>query len=169
MSTTPPARLDVRTIADEAVDGSRFLERLPDAARDRLASMLRPATYGPGEVVLREGTTTPFLAIVARGRVALRLLVPERGPTTVLTVEPGELLGWSVLVPPYRSTATAVALEPTELAVIDGADLRTAMGEDASLAAAVLPRVLEAVAGRLGESWYQLLDLFAGSSGVEPW
>jgi CRP-like cAMP-binding protein len=168
MTSTPPARLGARTTADEAVEGSRFLERLPDAARARLTGMFRMVACVQGEVVLREGSITPFLAIVASGRVALRLLVPERGPTTVLTVEPGELLGWSVLVPPFRSTATAVALEQTELAVIDGPALRAAIEDDASLAAAVLPRVLEAVAGRLGESWYQLLDLFAGA-GVEPW
>ncbi len=168
MTSTPPARLASDAGPEAIAEAARFIARLPDPARSRLAAMLRPAAYDPGEVVLREGAVTPFLALVSRGRVALRLMVPERGPTTLMTVEPGELLGWSALVPPYRSTATAVALEATELAVIDGPALREALETDPALAAALLPRVLEAVASRLGESWYQLLDLFAGS-GVEPW
>ena len=35
------------------------------------------------------------------GRVALRVRVPERGPPTILTVEPGDVVGWSALVPPF--------------------------------------------------------------------
>ena len=51
------------------------------------ARAARPAsTYGAGTEILREGDPTSALGIVASGRVALRLRVPERGPTTVLTV-----------------------------------------------------------------------------------
>ena len=46
MTPTPPARLGARPAADEAVKGSRFLERLPDAARARLTAMYL-ATFAP--------------------------------------------------------------------------------------------------------------------------
>ncbi len=150
-----------------AVQASAFVEGLPNPARERLLGLVRHASFVAGEVVLREGAQTPFLGVVASGRVALRLMVPGRGETTVLTIESGELLGWSALVAPYRSTATAVALEQTEVGIVDADVLRAEM-DDPAFAAAILSGVLVAVAGRLGESWYQLLDLF-GASGREPW
>ena len=36
-----------------------------------------------------------LFGVVIKGRVALRTLVPERGMVTILTVEPGDIFGWS--------------------------------------------------------------------------
>ena len=105
-----------------------FGTRLPEAAVARLDPHVRRATFQTGAEILREGAPTPALGIVVSGRVALRLRVPERGPTTVLTAEPGNIVGWSAVVPPHRATSTAVALVPTELLLLDGEALRAAAG-----------------------------------------
>lgn len=126
-------------------------------------------TFAAGDVILREGTDTETFGIVLGGRVALRLLVPERGAVTVMTVEPGDVLGWSALVPPYRATSTAVAVEPTRLLAFESAPLRKALQEDPALAATVYPRVLEAVARRLGATRHQLLDLYGGDQKAAMW
>ena len=107
-------------------------------------------------------------ATVVDGRLAIRLKVPGRDVVTVLTVEPGDLIGWSALVPPHRATSTIVALEPTTVVAFDGSRLRAALEADPRLAAAVLPRVLDAVARRLTATRTQLLDLFARTE-QEPW
>ena len=107
---------------------------------------------------------TPAFGIVASGRVALRLLVPERGTVTILTVEPGDIVGWSAIVPPYRATSTAVAVEPSRILTIDAITLRRSLRDDPALAATVYPRVLEAVARRMGATRHQLLDLYARES-----
>ena len=116
--------------------------------------------FAAEDVILHEGADTDTFGIVLEGRVALRLLVPERGAVTVMTVEPGDVVGWSALVPPYRATSTAVAVEPTRLLAFESAPLRKALQEDPALAATVYPRVLEAVARRLGATRHQLLDLY---------
>ena len=134
----------------------------------RLEPHVRRATYDAGAEILREGDPTSALGIVVSGRVALRLRVPERGPTTVLTVEPGNIVGWSAVVPPHRATSTAVALVPTELLLLDGEALRAQLDADPALAAAVYRSLLEAVAHRLNGTRMQLLDLFA-QHGDEPW
>jgi CRP-like cAMP-binding protein len=125
--------------------------------------------YGADEVILREGVDTDPFAIVLEGRVALRLLVPERGSVTILTVEAGDVVGWSALVPPHRSTSTAIAIEPTRLLAFEATALRRALREDPALAATVYPRVLEAVARRLGATRHQLLDLYARDVDWVPW
>lgn len=105
---------------------------------------------------------------MTKGRVALRTHVPERGDFTILTVEPGDVYGWSALVPPYRATSTAVAIEAVEAITFEGPALRGALREDAALAQALYPRVLVAVARRLNATRVQLLDLFAAEQ-VRTW
>ena len=126
-------------------------------------------TFAAGDVILHEGADTETFGIVLDGRVALRLLVPERGAVTVMTVEPGDVVGWSALVPPYRATSTAVAVEPTRLLAFESAPLRKALQEDPALAATVYPRVLEAVARRLGATRHQLLDLYGRDAEAVVW
>ena len=134
----------------------------------RLAEMGTEVSYDAGAAILREGEPTPFLGVVVEGRVGLRLSVPERGDQTVVTIEPGELVGWSAVVPPYRASANAVALEPTRLLAFDAARLRDLLATDREAAAELLPILLATMSDRLMTSWHQLLDLFAGQA-AEPW
>lgn len=145
------------------------LDRLTPSAHARLAELARPVDFAAGASVLREGVDTPFLGAVIEGRVALRLRIPERGERlTIVTVEPGELLGWSAVVAPFRATVDAFATEPTRILAIDAAALRERLQVDCELAGELLPLVLESVSGRLAASWQQLLDLF-GTREVTPW
>ncbi len=145
-----------------------FGARLPEAELGRLQAHARSASYEAGAEILREGDLTRDLGIVVQGRVALRLRVPERGMTTVLTVEAGEIIGWSAVVPPHRSTSTVIAVVPTDLMLLDGAALRTELDADPVLAAAVYRSLLEALAARLTGTRMQLLDLFSQHRD-EPW
>ena len=92
----------------------------------------------------------------------------ERGDLTFLTVEPGDIYLWSALVPPYRATSTAVAIETLEAITFEGPALRAALREDAALAQALYPRVLVAVERRLNATRVQLLDHFAAKE-VRTW
>lgn len=145
------------------------LDRLSPAVHARLAELARPVDFPSGSTILREGTDTPFLCAVLGGRVALRLRVPERGDrVTIVTVEPGDLLGWSAVVAPYRATVDAIATEPTRLLAIEAVALRARLAVDCELAAELLPLVLESVSERLSGSWQQLLDMFRPGE-AEPW
>jgi CRP-like cAMP-binding protein len=144
------------------------LDRLPAGARAELDAVGFVLEFEPGREILRAGLSTPFLAVVERGRIALRLRVPERGPVTIATVERGELLGWSAVVAPYRVTADAVATEPVRLLAIDARSLRERLARDPALAAHLLPIVLESMSERLSASWDQLLDVL-GPQAWEPW
>jgi CRP-like cAMP-binding protein len=137
-----------------------FGASLDDPTIGRLSALARRRTAKAGEVLLVEGGRSDEFGVVVTGRLALRMLVPERGMVTILTVEPGDLYGWSAIAAPQRATSTVVAIEPSELIAFDGMDLRLALAEDDRLAAALYPRVLEAVSRRLSATRLQLLDLF---------
>lgn len=149
--------------------GTTVLERLSPQVLARLSEIARSVEYAPGATVLREGTDTPFLGAIQAGRVALRLRVPELGDRlTIVTCEPGELIGWSAVVAPYRVTVDAIATEPTRIIAFDAPALRERLVADWELASELLPLVLESVSVRLSGSWQQLLDMF-GPRMPESW
>jgi CRP/FNR family transcriptional regulator, cyclic AMP receptor protein len=165
-----PADVPARATAtiDESLAAAWLTHGLEPEMRSRLASLGRLEILPEGSTITREGEPTRDCGVVLRGRVALRMRVPERGMVTILTVEPGDVVGWSALVPPYRATSTAVALESTELALFDGERLRTELTRQPELAAQVYPMLLQAVSRRLEGTRLQLLDLFT-QRWVEPW
>lgn len=156
-----------------ALSASWFGAGLSPEAVARLAGIAELKDVVAGTELTREGQVTEAFAIVLSGRVALRTLVPERGMVTILTVEPGDIVGWSAIVPPHRGTATAIAIEPVRLLELPGERLRALLRSDYALAASVYPRVLQAVGRRLAATRLQLLDLFAreewGRQEIQPW
>lgn len=163
MSETPNRGVGFEPTVDGALRG------MPAPPRQRLLEIAHRERFGQGETILHEGDDTPFLGVIERGRVALRLRVPERGERmTFVTIEPGELVGWSALVAPYRATADAVATEDTGLLAVDATELRALLERDPEVAAAFLPIVLETVSRRLSSSWHQLMDTFT-SRMYGPW
>lgn len=165
-----PAESSVDSVAAlaDALAGAWLTTDLSPEVRDRLARIGRLELLPANSTLTRETEITADCGIVLRGRVGLRMRVPERGMVTILTVEPGDIVGWSAVVPPYRATSTAVTIEPTEIALFEGAHLRDELGRDSRLAAEFYPLVLRAVSRRLQGTRLQLLDLFAQQS-AEPW
>ena len=139
-----------------------FAAGLSPEAQLSLARLARRYQAPAGTTLLAEGEAVRELGIVLRGRVSVRTLVPERGLVTILTVEPGDIFAKSALVPPYRSTATVVAIQDVDVIALDAARLRAALAADCVLSAALYPRLVEAISRRLDATRLQLLDLFAG-------
>lgn len=54
----------------------------------------------------------------------------DHGSPTVLTVEAGDVFGWLAVVPPFRATSTAIAIEPSEVFGCEARALRDALNED---------------------------------------
>ena len=127
-----------------------FGARLPEAAIARLEPHVRTASYEAGAEILREGDPTMALGIVARGRVALRLRVPERGDDH----DPDGRAGRHHRLVGGRPAASGDldgrrARSRASLLLLDGAELRAELDADPELAAAVYRSLLEAMAHRL--------------------
>lgn len=161
--------MDDRTRVAHELASSWFGTGLSAHARDRLLDVSRLAAFAAGATLMREGDEPSFLAIVAEGRVALRMAVPERGSVTILTVERGDVVGWSAIVRPHRATSTAVTTEPTTLLILEADGLRRLLEADLALAATLYPRLLEALGRRLTATRQQLLDLYAPEPEPVPW
>ena len=138
-----------------------FGRDLAPETQERLAKLGTLEDFGADTVVLREGEDARNMGILISGRLSLRTLVPERGPITILSIEPGDIFGWSAALGDMQTQSTAVATLPSQALMIDGARLRAALKEDHALAASLYPRILQAVGRRLRATRMQLLDLFA--------
>ena len=141
---------------------SPSLAGLPPEHRATMAGCGRLHVFYPGEPLMREGDAADEFFLIRRGAVAVETDVPGRGPVTLETLEPGELLGWSWLVPPYRSAFGARALEDVHVIVLDGACLRGKCERDPDLGYALLKVVATVFVRRLEDTRLRLLDLYAG-------
>lgn len=150
------------------IDGTWFGAGLSGATVERLAKNAREYEAPARARLLREGEPTKELSVLIEGRVALTEHVAGRGSVTLMTVEPGDIFGWSALISPYKATSTVVSLEPVRVVAFDGAQLREDVRTDCKLAAGIHPKLLEALARRLLATRHQLLDLY-GSDQTEPW
>jgi CRP/FNR family cyclic AMP-dependent transcriptional regulator len=133
----------------------------------RLGALGRLIELPEGATPIREGAVCDWLGVVITGRFGLRLRLPGGQDRTILSVEPGDVVGWSTVLSPAVATSTAVAVLPTTAVVFDGVPLRDALASDCALAAALYERLLGAVARRLVATRLQLLDLYRPVA--EPW
>jgi CRP-like cAMP-binding protein len=153
---------------DRTITASWLGPSLPPGAAEALLALARTRTVAPGSLLLAEGAETTELGIVVRGRLALTEQVPGRGPVPLLTVGPGDLYGWSALLPPFRATSTVTAPDGATVQVLPAQELRAAMAADPALASIVYRHVLDAVARRLLATRQQVLDLYRLEIH-EPW
>jgi CRP-like cAMP-binding protein len=137
-----------------------FGSGLSEASLERLAEMAREYDAPADARLLREGDETKELSLLLEGRVALTEYVPGRGSVTLMTVEPGDIFGWSALTSPYEATSTVISLEPVKVIAFDAAVLREEVRTNCLLAAGIYPKLLEALARRLAATQQQLLDLY---------
>jgi CRP-like cAMP-binding protein len=150
------------------IESTWFGSGIAERPLERLAGYAREYEASARARLLREGEETRELSVLLAGRVALTEHVAARGSVTLMTVEPGDVFGWSALIAPYRATSTVTTLEPVKVIAFDGDRLRMAVRTDCELAAAVHPKLLEALSRRLLATRQQLLDLY-GSQQSAPW
>jgi CRP/FNR family cyclic AMP-dependent transcriptional regulator len=152
----------------EHIRATWFGSDLPDISLRRLGMMAREYESPARTRLLREGDDTDELSILVEGRIALTEHVAGRGSVTLMSAEPGDVFGWTAIIPPYRATATVVSLEAVKVIAIDAQALRAELKADSELAAGIYPRLAEALARRLEATRQQLLDLY-GSEQRPPW
>lgn len=111
--------------------------------------------------VFVEGDTADALRIISSGSVALDMHVPPRGSVRILTLGPGDVLGWSALVGDGHMSASATVLQEVKLIRIPAKELLQLCRDDAGFGRAVMYQVAQTLARRLQETRLQLLDLFS--------
>jgi CRP/FNR family transcriptional regulator, cyclic AMP receptor protein len=126
----------------------------------QLAGCARTAGWEQGELLFREGDAADTFYVVRRGRVALELFIPNRGPLTVETIEAGEVVGWSWLFPPYRWHFDGRAVAPVRAIAVDGTCLRGKCDDDPGLGYELMRRFSQVMLERLQATRLRLADVY---------
>jgi CRP-like cAMP-binding protein len=113
-----------------------------------------------GEPIFHAGQAADHFYVVRQGRVALELAPPGRLPFRFATLGEGEVFGWSWLVPPYRWTLDARALEVTRLLRFDGVCLRGKCDADPRLGYDLMKRFASVLTRRFTDAQLQLMDVY---------
>ncbi len=129
-----------------------------------VAGCAKNVRFEEGEVIFREGDEANQFYFIREGMIAVELMVPSRGFTTVQTLAEGEMLGWSWLLPPYRWQFGARASKLTRALAFDGKCLRNKCEEDHDLGYEILKRFTHIISERLDATRLQLLDLYGANT-----
>lgn len=116
--------------------------------------------FKAGEFIYREGQLADQFYLIRQGRVALEVHVPGRDSIMVDVLKEGDPLGWSWLLPPYRTSFDARALELTRVISLDTKALRSFMEENHSFGYELFKRVAPVIATRLASARRQLIDMY---------
>lgn len=79
-----------------------------------------------GEILFREGHPANQLYLIHSGSVALETHVHGKGDVVVATVNAGQVLGWSWLVPPFVWNFQGRAVEASQVTLVNGGHLLVA-------------------------------------------
>jgi CRP/FNR family transcriptional regulator, cyclic AMP receptor protein len=149
----------MRTI-DELVSESPVFEGMTDEQLQLIAGCAQNAGFAAGERLFREGEPADTFYLVRKGRVALSTHAPARGPVLIETLDPGEIVGWSWIVPPYVWHFDARAVDDVRAVAFDGACLRGKCETDHALGYELMRRFGGVMLDRLQHTRLRLLDLY---------
>lgn len=137
-----------------------FFAGLDEGFCELVCGCARNVRFEAGQYLFREGEPANEFYLLRHGRVALEVTAPGRGAITVQTVGGGEIVGVSWLIPPYRWTNDARALEPTRAISMDATCLRRKCEADHDLGYEMMKRFVPVLVQRLQATRLQVLDVY---------
>lgn len=143
-----------------------FLADVSDQHMEVLLGCASNVHFPEGSTLVQEGQIANKFYLIREGRVALETDVIGRGRMRIQTVGPGDVLGWSWLISPFRLHFTGIAVSDVRALALDGECLRKKCENDHDLGYEVLSRLSQVIERRLEGTRMQLLDLYTTTSDV---
>lgn len=137
-----------------------FFAGLDEDYRDLVAGCAANEVFPAGAYIYKEGDPADKFYLVRFGKVAIEVYVPGKAPIIVETLDSGELMGWSWLLPPYHCRFDARAIELTRLISLDAACLRGKMDADPVLGYELYKRFAPVIAARMAAARRQMIDMY---------
>ncbi|HUS93833.1 MAG TPA: cyclic nucleotide-binding domain-containing protein [Patescibacteria group bacterium] len=132
-----------------------------DQLRD-VAMISDEVSYSTGDVLFTIGEQADVCFMLIQGAIDLHYVVGDehepalRKEFVVGTINPGEVLGISAIVQPYKFTATAIAINDSRLLRTDAKALRELCQKDPALNLGLQTMVAKATMERLHATRVQL-------------
>ena len=148
--TVPQARPEVTPTVVEIVPPlGEIMTGLSEQQRQKVRKLGRIEEYKPNAIICSGGAESQKVYLVEEGLVSVQSELGEGLRAPISLVSQGEAFGWSALVPPYRLTATVVAVSKTRVLAIERDPLLALMRSNPSLGHTIMENVATIMASRL--------------------
>ena len=137
-----------------------FFAACPEDQIALVAGCARNHRFDPGQYLFREGDPANEFFLIQHGKVALEIAAPAQPPIVISTLGEGEIVGASWLLPPYRWTSDARAVELVRAVGIDAACLRGKCEADHHLGYEMMKRFAPILVKRLNATRLQILNVY---------
>jgi CRP-like cAMP-binding protein len=142
------------------LQGINFLHDIDPAHLEQIASIAEARVYDASDVLFHEGEPAEYVYLVVTGKIMLELCPSTIYQKNLLSVGPGEMLGWSSFVEQRNYASTGVVVAPTQLIRIEGKRLRAICDSDPEFGYDFMHRIVRALAKRLTTTWGQLANVY---------
>lgn len=123
-----------------------------------LASAATSEHMEPGHVVFRHGERARCFYLILSGEIAIEIPAIE-GPTLFLQhLKPGQVLGWSWLIPPYQWSFMARTEQPVEVIRFDGPTVLERCEADPNFGYHLLRAFSAMMSERLGHARRRIME-----------
>ncbi len=136
-----------------------FLSTFPDYLIPVLAGCTSQVKFESGDVIFHESESAGHMYLIRGGKVSLEINMVGRGQMVIDTLEAGDVLGWSWLVPPYHWHFGARAIEPTMALRLDAESLRDKCEKNHEFGYEFMKRFITVFYSRIQATRLQILDL----------
>jgi CRP-like cAMP-binding protein len=137
-----------------------FFHNLDPAYLQLVVGCASNVRFEANQIIFREGEEADKFYLLRHGQVSLEIFAPERGSVNVQTLDEGDILGWSWLIPPYQWHFDARATTLVRAIALDGKCLRNKCEANHDLGYELLKRFAYIVGQRLDATRLQLLDIY---------
>lgn len=144
-----------RTIAEHS-----FFAGMEQTLLDLVVGCASNVRFEPGTYIFKEGNEANAFYLIRSGKVALEISAAQHKPIILETLDDGDILGWSWLLPPFHSKFSAHATTVVHAIALDGRSLRTKCEENHHLGYELLKRFAQIIEQRLEVARFQLLDVY---------
>jgi CRP-like cAMP-binding protein len=146
----------------DLIRASEVFSGLSDDELAPIAKMAHLEDHSTGDRLFGENDEAKYIYTVTTGRVGILIDIGKGRQTVVDTIGPDGSFGWSALVPPYFYTAAAQCLEPTQVLVVPGEELRVLCLDNCRICHVIMERLASIISGRLKDTRIQLISLMYG-------
>jgi CRP-like cAMP-binding protein len=109
---------------------------------------------------LCQGEPADKFYLIREGRVAIEIDTASHHSITIQTIQGGNILGWSWLIPPHYNRFSGRATEDVRAIALDGKCLRGKCEENHDLGYELLKRLAAIFTQRLEETRQQLINIY---------
>ena len=136
-----------------------FVRELNDEQLNKMAEICHSEVFEVGESICKQGRTQEKIYLIEDGLVGIYLELGPMNQRQLQAASSFEVVGWSAMLPPYRSSATVNAIETTKVLALDGKDLLNLCDAYPEIGYKVNRGLASLIAVRLHHAFTQLMGV----------